>query len=198
MTLRCKILVSLAMLALFFNAGCSAESTERYRFRMTVEVEMPQGLRTGSSVYEILAWRPQIRNGTDRLWRVEGEAVAVDLPNGKTLFALLKTNAMHNDMAGLSMTALDPAFDNDIIESAARIASGQSIQSPAEVAPSDYPMLVVFRDLEDSKSLEQVASNDLATAFGAGVKLKRITVAVTNEDMTVRVKKRLPNFGKTT
>lgn len=77
----------------------------------------------------------------------------MDLPNGQTLFALLKTNAKHGDLAGLSMTALDPAFQNDIVESAARIASGKGVKRQAEVAPEDYPMLVTFRDLADRTSV---------------------------------------------
>lgn len=185
------VLVGLAMLVLLFHVGCSEESKERYHFRMTVEVETPQGLRTGSSVYEVSAWRPVIRDAIDRAWSVRGEAVAVDLPGGKTLFALLKTNAMHNDMAGLSMTALDPAFNNDIIESATRIAARRGIRSPAEVPRSDYPMLVTFRDPKDPKSVERVTSDDLSATFGVGVKLKRITVRVANDAVTTGIEKRL-------
>lgn len=174
-------------------AGCGLLGGNSYRFKMTVEVETPQGLRTGSSVYEVSAEnKVAITPGmVDRGWSVKGEAVAVDMPDGQTLFALLKTNAKHNDMVGLSMTALDPAFKNDIVESAARISSEDGIRSPAKVSPSDYPLLVTFRDIRDPKSIERVDPANLASSFGNGVVLKRITVEVTDEDVTTGIETRL-------
>lgn len=73
---------------------------EKYRLRLTVEVDTPQGLRKGSSVYEVWANNKTalLPDEAKRDWGVRGEAVAVDLPNGQTLFAPLKTNAKHGDL----------------------------------------------------------------------------------------------------
>ncbi|MDP3550575.1 MAG: hypothetical protein Q8R81_09275, partial [Novosphingobium sp.] len=70
-------------------AGCGNKETMRYK--MTVEVETPEGLKTGFAVRELEfrdrsgfplgESRPQIK--------LRGEAVAVDLGGGRTLFALL-------------------------------------------------------------------------------------------------------------
>ncbi|QYO64323.1 hypothetical protein [Leptolyngbya sp. 7M] len=127
-----------------------------------------------------------------RTWGVRGEAVAVDLPNGRTLFALLKTNAIHGDMVGLSMTTLDPSFRNDIVESAERIASGTGVRQQAEVAPEDYPMLVTFSDLADPASVQSVDPAALRTTFGQGYTLRRITVRITDDEVTTGVERRLP------
>lgn len=169
-----------------------------YRFRMTVEVETPQGLKTGSSVYQVTAgYRPDLQpGGKAREWMARGEAVAVDLPGGKTLFALLKTGAIQGDLVSMSMTALDPAFKNDIPECAKRIASGDGTLERADVAPADYPMLVTFRDIGDPKSVEQVDPVNLAARFGAGVRLRRITVELTTDAVTVGIEKRLGWLGK--
>jgi hypothetical protein len=75
--------------------ACGEILPEKYRFRLTVEVVTPQGVRQGSNVYEIWA-NPSIPGSQRRIWGESGEAVAVDLPNGKTLFALLKTNAIRH------------------------------------------------------------------------------------------------------
>jgi hypothetical protein len=160
---------------------------------MTVEVETPQGVRTGSSVYQVLAgYRPDLQpGGRGREWAARGESVAVDLPGGKTLFALLKTkNLMREDLVQMSMAALDPAFKNDIPECARRIANGDGIRSPADVASTDYPMLVTFGDVRDPKTVMEVNANDLATTFGPGVRLKRITVQVTGDAVTSGIEKR--------
>ena len=77
-------------------AGCSLiDRTPDYRYRLTVEVDTPQGLRTGSSVIEVqtsVAGEYSIPSPGAVSHRVRGEAVAVDLPGGQTLFALLRSD----------------------------------------------------------------------------------------------------------
>ncbi|MFC3311089.1 hypothetical protein [Blastomonas aquatica] len=174
--------------------GCVELFPEKYRFRLTVEVDTPQGQRSGSSVYEVWANNKTalLPDEAKRDWGVRGEAVAVDLPNGQTVFALLKTNAKHGDMAGMSMTALDPAYRNDIVESAARIASGDGVRPQAEVGQGDYPMLVTFRDLADPASVRAVSPAEFGSVFGPGYALRRITVRIADEEVTTGVERRLP------
>lgn len=177
--------------------GCISPPRYRYRFKMTIEVETPEGNRSGSSVYEVTAQNLHALSPdeADRRWSTKGEAVAVDLPGGVTLFGLLKTGAMHGDMASLSMAALDPAFNNDVVESAERIATGQGIISPAIVKQSDYPMLVWFRDVKDPRSVLQVDPYDLVASFGAGYRLKSITVQLTNEPVSTGIDERMDTIG---
>ena len=184
---RREVLGVLAAGAGLLVAGCSLfNGKASYRFRLTVEIETPQGLKSGSSVYEVWASTNSARLLPEehaRDWGVKGEAVAVVLPTGQTLFALLKTGAIHGDLASMSMAAMDPAFRNDIVESAGRIAGGDGIRSPAEVARADWPMLVQFGDMGDPKSVEQVNPQ------AAGV--KRITVELTEDPVTSVIGKRL-------
>ena len=96
-------------------------------------VETPEGLKTGSSVYAVGAGNKvklTSEEGTRFLWD-RGEAVAVELPGGKTLFALLKTGAHFEDMATLSMETLDPHFTEryDTVGTAARIAGREGVTS---------------------------------------------------------------------
>jgi hypothetical protein len=178
-------------------SACNPFGGNGYRFRMTVEVETPEGLKTGSSVYEVRAEKdiklsPDMGNAHTS---IRGEAIAVDLPRGKTLFALLKTVA-GDDLPYMSMKTLDPAYNNKSVESAQRIASGNGIRSPADIAEGDYPMLVTFTDIDDPKSVQRVDPANLAASFGPGIRLKRITVEVTDDDVTTGIEKRLPHFGK--
>ena len=174
-------------------AGCGLLGSNSYRFRMVVEVETQDGLKSGSSVYEVRAGNTLgfLPEEAKRDWAVKGEAVAVDLPDGKTLFALLKTNAKHGDMASLSMQALDPAFKNDIVESAMRIEDRTGVNGSADVPAEIYPMLVTFTDIADPSSVKLVDPADLAASYGPGVKLKRITVEITDDPVTSGIEKRL-------
>lgn len=181
-------------------SGCGSwfwAGSPTYRFQMTVEVETPDGLKTGSSVYEVKTFGTKnlITGGTGSGARLRGEAVAVDLPGGKNIFALLqmaRRTSSDDDLGMMSLRALDPAFNRNTVESAKRIVSREGIRSPAIVAPEDYPMLVTFTDIADPKSVARVEPDNLTAAFGPGVRLKRITVQVTDDEVTKGIEKRLP------
>lgn len=187
---RREVMGLLAGAVAISTTGCAGPFRNRYRFKLTVEVETPEGLKSGCSVIEVWATY-NFPGSQERLWGVKGEAVAVDLPGGQTLFALLKTNAHFGDMAGLSMTTLDPRFHYDVVESAERIGRRDGIRSPAEVAPKDYPLLVRFRSVADPASVRRVDPADLATSFGLGARLKRITIEVTDDAVTTGIAKQL-------
>lgn len=48
-----------------------------------------------------------------------------------------------------------------------------------------YPMLVTFGDIADPASVTLVDPGDLAASFGPGVKLKAVTLDVTDEPVTL-------------
>jgi hypothetical protein len=205
MMARRGVLGVLAGGAAFVLSGCGLFGGNSYRFKMTVEVETPQGIRRGSGVYSVLAFKTSelITGGSSSDIEFKGEAVAVDLPEGRTLFALLRmaNGTSSDDNIGImSMRAMDAAFKNTTKdESARRIASGDGIQSPAEVPIGYYPMLVTFTDITDPKSVQRVDPANLAASFGPGVKLKRIVVETTSERVTTGIQKRLgwrKNFPK--
>ena len=172
-----------------------------YRFRMTVEVDTPSGPRTGTSVYEVRAfYRLGINpSGKNHVRDVRGEALMVDLPNGATLFALLKTGNVRADLPGMSMLALDPAFQSDIVESARRIARRKNVLDSAEIAPAEYPIMAIFGDTADPSSIRRVLPADFSTAFGPGHAVKSVAIHLTRDRVTKDIGTRLPwlnNFQK--
>ena len=181
--------------------ACGLLGGDRYRFRMTVAVDTPEGLRTGSSVYEVTAGRTGgiLPEEAKRDWAVRGQAVAVDLPGGRTLFALLKTHAHFDDMMGLSMATLHPDFGGtgyDVVGVAKELARG-AWPGPAEVAPEDYPMLVTFAEEDEPASVALVQPGNLSATFGRGVRLRGITVELTDDPVRRGIKERLgwlPNY----
>lgn len=189
-------IATLGVLSLFLSS-CdlfAPLTDESYRFRMIVEVETPDGLRAGSSVYEVTAGNRTalLPDMADRHKNLRGEAVTVDLPGGRMLFALLETpNWQRDDLTEMSMDALDPAYNNDWVQSAERISdSGRGI-SPAEVEPENYPYLVTFRNLNDPQSVERINPANLAERFGDGVRLNRIWVELTEDAVTTEIDRKL-------
>lgn len=175
--------------------SCCGLVPHSYRFKMRVEVQTPQGLRSGSAVYQVIAANtllPLLPEESKHDWTVKGQAVAVDLPNGRTLFALMRTGNLHRgDLAKMSMATLDPAFKNDIVESAGRLALRFGVHHQAQVQAADYPLLVVFDDNHIPASAKQIDPKSSAE-FGSGCRVTHITAELTNDPVTRGIEKRLP------
>ena len=86
------LLIAIAFLGASYAAYAIAYPTYSYRWRITIEVDTASGTRTGSSVLETTtiqypAWLTLGANSSNT--SVRGEAVFVDLGNGRNLVALL-------------------------------------------------------------------------------------------------------------
>ena len=191
---------SVAVLGL---GGCG--SRRRFNYKMTVEVDTPEGIRSGHTVREIrysgnddFAWRLPIWFGESRpQWRLKGEAVAVVLPGGKTLFALLINGAGQVDYAGRDIWKLmknEPEAKDGILELWPNMPTMPTL-NPIYKKDRILPMLVTFRDIADPASVERVDPGNLAATFGPGVRLRRITVEVTDDDVSKGIEKQLVKLG---
>lgn len=202
----------LLLAALLLSSCGMSDDTPTYRYRLKVEVETPEGLKTGSSVIEVdtsVAGRLSIPTPGAVRHRVRGEAAAVDLPDGKTLFALLRSED-DVDFASRIMFLLAPkGVDKNGDAFLGRFANMLEMTEPielpatqAKINPSlaqmkGRPMLVTFGDLDDPTSVERVDPDNLAATLGEGVSLKRITVQVTDDPVTTGIEQRLgwlPNY----
>jgi hypothetical protein len=164
---------------------------------MTVEVETPDGVRTGSTVIEERAHKSASFPGPDAggiTGSTRGEAVAVDLGTQGVLFALLRPEHGEASVGGYAWALLpNPPIARaaaDAVEQ--KITALKSVRGSAELPRDMYPMLVRFQDASDPASVQQVKPEDLAQFFGPGVELRRITVEITDAPVTDRIRQRLP------
>lgn len=179
-------------------AGCGSLSPARYRFRMTVEVETPQGIRSGSSVLEVTS---QLQNlpgqGITPLTMLTGEAVAVDLPGGRTLFALIGDLPSGDDLEGEVTKLFEPGAirPEEFVASVEKLGRSDQVGRVAQMPSEHYPQFATFRDIGDPKSIEVVDPRNLGANFGPGVKLRGVAVTITHDDVTTGIKKRL-GYGR--
>lgn len=181
--------------ALLPVAGCQPGDPEypSFRYRLTVEVQTPEGTRSGSSVIEVNTYRqgPLPKGGAIR--RASGAAVAVDLGSRGKLFVLLSSR---NDyewaesiMARVAAEQLPYSFkdpDHWIPAPARPVTIPRTL--PATLKNSEpmsgYPYMVRFKDAGDWGSMQFVDPDDLAASFGTGVRLLRITAQLTGDPVT--------------
>jgi hypothetical protein len=184
-----------ALLSPLFLAGCGFGGGESYRYRMTVVVDTPQGPRSGSSVIEVRVHPTGPLAASVFIRRAYGEAPFIDLPGGRTLFALL-SNQPDGYNAGdqYAQFAYADAVPGGLgWREQARALKRQT--SPATLPPEHYPRLITFLDPKDAKSIEVVDPADLAAVFGPGIALRSIEIAITSDPVTRRLSARLPDFG---
>ncbi|MEL7519551.1 MAG: hypothetical protein AAFN48_11435, partial [Pseudomonadota bacterium] len=96
---------------LLASCGLSDDKAPDYRYRLTVEVDTPEGLKTGSGVIEVerdAASAVVNPSAAVLRTRIRGEAVAVDLPGGQTLYALLRSAGGDVDWAARVVPFLSP------------------------------------------------------------------------------------------
>jgi hypothetical protein len=140
-----------------------------HKYRLTVEVETPEAVKSASGVLAVHPDRGYTRSGSTL---TKGNAVVVDLGGGKTLLALLA----HIDDKGLELDGMNyvalRAFN-----AAGKKASFNEMNRMSGAAPVTgalIPVLATFTDIDDPATMRVVKPDDLETTFGKGFRLRGV------------------------
>ena len=157
-------------------------STNTWRYRMTVTVETPEGIRTGSAVREVKNYGgiPLFPQASSPQITVKGEAVVVDLGKRGLLFSLVD-----GDYGAGILFKLFPEKEK---------------RGKVVLKPEQYPNFVRFRDINAPRTAENVRVPEekirfkredprrpvvtFEEAFGAGVSIKEVTMEITGDPVT--------------
>ncbi len=148
-----------------------------WRYKMTVTVETPEGIKTGSAVREVSNSTSSVRLDLPEAGnppKYKGEAVVIDLGKRGYLFAL----GSYKEFYGAF-----PVKAPDTIEGIKyynSLPSGEKTSLKRE----NFPWFVIFTDINDPQSIKTIDPDNLSEVFGVGVKLKEITVEITEDQVT--------------
>jgi hypothetical protein len=165
------------------SLGLSGCGSYDWHQKLTVEVETPDGVKSGSAVTEVSWWENRFfKDGGVLQSAIKGEAAVVDLGNGRYLFALLSHANDSRYMAGLAPRIVT---DRDkLVWSLEAITRAKALSGRLVVPPKHFPMLVTFTDINDPKSVKKVDPANLGATFGMSYALKSITLEITDEPVT--------------
>jgi hypothetical protein len=179
-------------------AGCGR--TESYRYKLTLAVNTPNGVKRGSSVVEVTFHDVSFpAKGT--MHKLNGEALYLDLgPGIRPLIALLTNGLPRKYDGGIGWSAeagpdtrlmLKPrqAPSQDFMDDVPRIAR---MRVPHKIVPVDLPDLVTFADANDPKSVIEVDRNDLQASLGPNVNWNEISLESTDAPLTKGIAHNLP------
>ena len=180
-------------------AGCGR--SEGYRYKLTLAINTPDGVRRGSTVTERVYWEVSIpARGTPH--KLRGEALYLDLgPGARPLIALL-TSHLHlkggmtywdwgaGDLLS-RLYGLPTEFGNDaaFMDHIARLGR---MRGARRITPADLPDLVTFADINDPKSVIEIDPNNLQATLGPNITWNEITLEMTDEPITTGIEKKLP------
>ena len=170
-----------------------AYPTYSYRYRMTVEVFVDGAVRSGSSVIEVqIHTQPNLLANPKVVPEVLGEAVFVDLGDGRNVIALLAsgTNGANVDYPSRLIPSLfDLTYDDRGLGELAQLRGSQNLLE------KNMPTLVTFADLTDPKSARIVQPLEFRKTFGPGVQFKRVGVELTDDAVTSGIEGKIPWIG---
>ncbi len=190
-----RVALSMTVLSNVMACDVLPKRLPTYRYRLTVEVQTPEGIKAGSSVIEVyssIESSLNIDNPRGLIMSARGEAVAVDLPGGQTLFALLSGIWSNASPERNAQALLRGRYSNSYEETHAKLIGHKDV---VELQPPNYPMLVRFRDVHDPRTIERVAPDNL-TVFGHGIRLLKVTVQITPAPVTSGIERRFGWWAK--
>ena len=145
-----------------------------HKYRLTVEVETPAGIKSASGVMAVTPDRGYSRKGHTT---TSGDALFIDLGGGKNLVALL---------AHLDNKSLDLDGMNYVALRAYGAAGGQRVsfnemsrmRGVVPVTGELIPVLATFADPNDPDTMRTVLPDKLEAVFGSGVHFRGVTAEV--------------------
>lgn len=167
-----KWLGPVALLAALFIGDQICLNRPGHKYRMTVEVDTPEGIKSGSGVLSVHPDRGYSRHGHTV---TRGDAIYVDLGGGKNLVALLAHLDKTIDLDGINYVALRA------YKAAGRNPSFNEMSRMTGVVPVTgalIPVLLTFADPSDPSTARSVPPGDLAAVFGKGFQLHDIIAEV--------------------
>jgi hypothetical protein len=167
----------------------SAYPTYSYRYRMTVEVMVDGAVRSGASVIEVkINKQPKFGQAPPQVSRVRGEAIFIDLGNGRNVVALLAAGAKAENVDypyNVVPEVFGLTFDDRDLRKLADLNGSRDL-------PTNFlPTFVTFSDLNDLKIARIVSPYDFEKEFGPDVQFKRVWIEVTEDPVTRGIETKL-------
>jgi hypothetical protein len=145
-----------------------------HKYRLTVEVETPDGRKSASGVMAVHPDRTYSRGGKTR---TVGDAVFVDLGGGKNLVALLA----HIDNNKLELEGVNYVALRAYTAAGGKRVSFNEMSRLTGIVPVKAPLipvLVTFGDPANPGTARNVSPDDAEAVLGKGYRLQGITAEV--------------------
>jgi hypothetical protein len=176
-----------------------------WRYKMTVTVETPEGIKTGSAVREVRAADGiKLTPESNVMRRVRGEAVVIDLSKRGVLFSLMSGDSGTNIFFDAFPA---PGCGNGCIDKSTIVYYNSHFKVGQKVTlkANQYPMFVHFKDINDQTTVEQWCETETCALYEKifvghkaidfkllDLRIKEVTIEMTDEPVTKIIDKMMP------
>lgn len=203
--------------ALSFAMGDVSTKTYSWCYKMTVSIDTPEGVKTGTAVRQVSVQIIPQTFYKEHPYRVHvnpvlGDAVLVDLGKRGKLFAL-KGNQFSPDYAYRVVFSAFP-FPGPLTEQGV-LHYSQLKHAKTILTTENYPEMVTFSNFSDPTTIEpvwngefydaphgrgrirtfRIKTDDFERLFGKGVRIHEISIEMTSEPVTQKINEHLPSFS---
>ncbi|MCA1497672.1 MULTISPECIES: hypothetical protein [unclassified Bradyrhizobium] len=164
----------LGLLALLVGGDQIRINRPDHKYRLTVEVTTPAGIKTGSAILAVVPDRNYNRSGRTT---TRGEAVFVDLGQGKNIVVLLA----HQQGAKLDLDDINYVALRAYGAARGSRVSFKDMSRQTGIVPVQgelIPVLVSFGDLGDPNTARLVASDKAEAILGEGYAIRGFSAEV--------------------
>jgi hypothetical protein len=167
-----RLVTTSLIVAAILLGGLYYLARPEHKYRLTIEVQTPGGVRSASGVMAVYMGKdsgllPEAGGSIG----MKGDALFVDLGSGRNLIVALVHGANASNFDGMSRLAMN-AF----------AAAGQKVRfkdvneltGKAQVYGDLIPTLVTFTNLADPKTAQVLDPGNIEAAFGDGFHLNRV------------------------
>ena len=195
--------IAVLVINLLFMLTFGGLPSETYCYKLTLSVDTPDGVKTGSNVVELHYFHVDFP-AEGEMHDTRGQALYLDLGPGRRPLIALLTRIRRNaeqmpeccrwleDSPSLVLAkfCLGGAGNLDWLEMATQFK--ERCRRPLSITTRQLPDLVTFADVNNPKSVMLVDPDDPAASLGPGVSWRSMTLEVTNEPLTIGIDQHLP------
>lgn len=159
-------------------AWSTAYPSGTWRYKITVSVDTPEGIKTGSAVREVMVVQRE-NPAPDRprgKATVKGEAVVIDLGKRGVLFSIIKGDDYRHTFKAFPYSRGGTTPEG--------VEYYSHLKNAKAELPNNLFQLVRFKDLKDPASVLVVDPDDLPASFGEGVALRNVIIEMTDDQIT--------------
>jgi hypothetical protein len=151
-----------------------------WRYKMTVEVETPEGIKTGSAIHEISNSSSSVKilalpeSGNPAKFR--GEAVVIDMGKDKPpLFAALSSNPER-----IFYNTFPPPKGGATTLGGIKYYKNLKVGEKRTIDSKDYPQFISFKSRNDPKTIRTFGASELEGIYGEKYAIKNIHIEISN------------------
>lgn len=182
--------VTAVVLAPLLLAACFLLPSTSHSFRITLNAEVDGQPKSASSVYRITITKFPSPSGWQLDYRIEGDAVFLDLGEGRNILVLVARGS--GWYANFALLARDVFLPNAKRNNLEEVRELSRLQGSATLSGEALPHLGILRTLADPRSLQVVTPADISPIFGGRVHFRSAMIEMTRAHVTRGIEKRLP------